>query len=69
MTAKVVEVSKSLLSIATTTKRFWFGDIVCMMVRLDFFNKVLLKKKIKHCIVLYCPAVMVVCVLNTTLHY
>ena len=48
---------------------FWFGDIVCMMVRLDFFNKVLLKKKMKHCIVLYCPAVMVVCVLNTTLHY
>ena len=45
---------------------FWFGDIVCMMVRLDFFNKVLLKK-MKHCIVLYCPAVMVVCVLNTTL--
>ena len=33
---------------------FWFGDIVCMMVRLDFFNKVLLKKKMKHCIVLSC---------------
>ena len=32
---------------------FWFGDIVCMMVRLDFFNKVLLKK-MKHCIVLSC---------------